>query len=116
MQQTEDQVITTGPDADSGLIALCAELCRLEECLCDHDNEVAVEVWEDERGGVMGERRELVQRITSVPFTTLDGARAVARAYVAWTFWTGDEDGPDAFPEDRLLGALLKGLAGEKDV
>ena len=108
MQRTGNQVSTS--TADASLIALCAEYCRLEERAAD--DELIVEAWDDD---AMTERRELARCIAAAPCTTLEGARALARAYVASTNGAGDADGPDAYPEDRLLGALLRGLTHGED-
>ena len=103
------------PDAE--LIALCAEFDALERQFLATDfaalpNTPAGEAAEQEQARLADGQRTIAGRISSTPFSTMQGAVALASTLA---FFTGDMDGTlwtddDGYIDQRLHIALMRGL------
>ncbi len=115
----EGASVTKIPSPDAALIALCAKFDALERQYqgsdFTHDDDTPEGAAADaERDAIIQQQGPLLQHICAVPFTTMDGAVAVARTLALYTddfdgyLWV--EDRNDYF-DARLTQALVRGLA-----
>lgn len=110
-------VQAAAPHPDAELIALCAQLDALEHefLATDFDampNTPAGDHAEAEQDRISAAQRPIVNAICARLPITHEGVVGVARSLAL-----GDADlfrrgGPDGYPNDRLIAALVRGLIG----
>jgi len=110
-------VQAAAPNPDAELIALCAKLDALEREFLATDfgalpNTPAGDRAEAEQDRISAAQRPIVNAICARLPITHEGVVGVARSLAL-----GDADlfrrgGPDGYPNDRLIAALVRGLIG----
>jgi hypothetical protein len=109
------QAAAPGPDAE--LIALCAQLDALEHefLATDFDampNTPAGDHAEAEQDRIADAQAPIVDAICARPPQTPSGAVVVAHSLALADADLFRRGGPDGYPNDRLIAALVRGLTG----
>jgi hypothetical protein len=106
----------TAPNPDAELIALCAEIDALEDRMWGNLPKMSDEEEKQHDAEIEPLRQKqlaLIDQISDLTATTLDGFRARARTIAKWA--------PDLIPMphdylDQMAGALIRDLIGETRV
>jgi len=109
------QAAAPGPDAD--LIAHCAQLDALEHEFLATDfgaipNTPEGDHAEAEQERIAGAQAPIVDAICARPPQTPSGAVVVAHSLALADADLFRRGGPDGYPNDRLIAALVRGLTG----
>ena len=105
------------PDADAELLAMIARFDAIERHIWGPEGPDTIaeeEAWQAANKPLEAEQKALLQRICSTPTYTMEGLQARARSLLLWDAGAQFEaDGPDDYPDDCMVTAILRGLAGE---